>query len=233
MWTNLQEKKQTYESVSLQAAREEQTKSALLAQLRHERAEISERKAEQVTLLAAIRADKAKTSDYLARLKASTKKLEETIKTLKARRDAELRKRASGGAFLAKKGALPPPVDGDVIQPFGHYEIDGHYGSQGFRSGIHLKAEPGTPVRAVHEGEVVYADRFKGYGNMVIIDHGNHFYSICAHLADFYTNKTDTVSAGEEIGIAGGASSHGESGVYFEIRHHGKALDPMPWLLKR
>lgn len=232
IWDGLQEKKRAHESVRRQIAQEKKEKAALLTQLRRDRREISEHQAEQAALLAAIRADKKKTLAHLEGLKASAERLEEAIKALKARRDAERRHRTSG-AFLAAKGDLPPPVDGDVVEPFGPYKINGHYGTQGFRSGVHFEAKPGTPVRAVHGGEVVYADRFKGYGNMVIIDHGDHFYTLCAQLADFYTQKTDTVAAGEVIGIAGGVSSHAGSGVYFEIRHHGKAIDPMPWLSKK
>ena len=234
LWTTLQEKKRKYESVTRQMAREEEAISALLLQQRREKDQIEKHKGDQVALLAAIRSDKKKTMEYLATLKASAQKLEETIAELKARQDKALRRDIPpGGAFFAAKGVLPPPVKGEVVEPFGPYEINDHYGTKGFRTGIHFRVEPGTPVQAVHGGQVIYADRFKGYGKMVIIDHGDHFYTLCAQLADFSIKNSDSVSAGEIIGIAGGVSTHGGSGVYFEIRHHGKPLDPMPWLLKR
>ena len=234
LWSTLQQKKRALESVRRQTAREEGRKADLLAQLRQEKEKIAKHKADQTRLLAAIRSDKKRLTDHLTTLKASAEKLEETIKELKALRDKDQQAgEGSGGAFLAAKGVLPPPVDGEVVEPFGSYEINGHYGTRGFRSGIHFQVDPGTPVRAIYDGDVIYADRLRGYGNMVIIDHGDHFYTLCAQLADFFVQKSDGISAGKVIGIAGGISTHSGSGVYFEIRHHGKPLDPAPWLLKR
>jgi len=234
LWSSLQQKKRALESVRRQTAREEGRKADLLAQLRQEKEKIAKHKADQTRLLAAIRSDKKRLIDHLTTLKASAEKLEETIKELKALRDKDQQAgEGSGGAFLAAKGVLPPPVDGEVVEPFGSYEINGHYGTRGFRSGIHFQVDPGTPVRAIYDGDVIYADRLRGYGNMVIIDHGDHFYTLCAQLADFFVQKSDGISAGKVIGIAGGVSTHSGSGVYFEIRHHGKPLDPAPWLLKR
>ncbi len=234
LWSTLREKKRALESVRRQTAREEGTKADLLAQLCQEKEKIAKHKADQTRLLAAIRSDKKRLIDHLTTLKASAEKLEKTIRELKALRDKDQQAgEGSGGAFLAAKGVLPPPVDGEVVEPFGSYEIDGHYGTKGFRSGIHFQVDPGTPVRAVYDGEVIYANRLRGYGNMVIIDHGDHFYTLCAQLADFFVQKSDGISAGKVIGIAGGVSTHSGSGVYFEIRHHGKPLDPAPWLLKR
>jgi septal ring factor EnvC (AmiA/AmiB activator) len=231
LWTNLHRKKEAYASVGRQVSREEGAKKALLAQHQREKRQIAGQKKALAALLAAVRSDKARTQEYVASLRTSAERLEEIIKKLKAKQDRALQKaKSSRGAFLAKKGMLPPPVHGTLVEPYGAYEINGHYGTKGFRNGIHIQAEYGTPVKAVYGGEVIFAQPFKGYGNMVIIDHGHHYYTLSAQLAECLKKPADRVSSGDIIGTAGAVSSHGTTGVYFEIRHHGKPQDPMRWL---
>jgi murein hydrolase activator len=99
-----------------------------------------------------------------------------------------------------------------------------------FRNGIDIAAERGEPVKAVHAGTILYSSWFKGYGNVVIIDHGDHFYSVYAHLEDVFKSVDNRVEAGDVIATTGDSGAMGAAGLYFELRHHDRSLDPLEWL---
>ena len=86
-------------------------------------------------------------------------------------------------------------------------------------------------VRAILPGKVLYADWFKGFGNMVIIDHGDHTFTVSAYCSRLLKKEGDTVSQGETIARVGSAGSLKGPCLYFEIRHRGKPQDPMDWIL--
>lgn len=130
-----------------------------------------------------------------------------------------------GGPLNAQKGKLPWPVQGKIHRGFGR--------DRGVRSrGIDLKTEPGTPVRAVWEGGVVYADWFRGYGKLLIVHHGQNDYTIVGHLSDLTKRKGDRVDTGEIVGYAGETGSVEGCLVHFEIWHGGNPEDPLQWLRK-
>ncbi len=137
----------------------------------------------------------------------------------------------SGTPFSQMRARLEFPLKGDIIERFGkqeHPELKTHT----YQKGITIKAPAGTPVRAVHDGRVAFADWFKGYGLMIIIDHGEHYYSLSAHASELLKKVNDVVSAGETIAHAGDTNSLKGAGLYFEIRHYGKPQDPLVWLKK-
>jgi septal ring factor EnvC (AmiA/AmiB activator) len=98
------------------------------------------------------------------------------------------------------------------------------------QNGIDIEAPVDTPVRAVHEGAVVFADRFRGYGLMVILDHGRH-HTLYAHLAESAVQTGQRLSAGSVVGTVGASGLEGQ-GLYFELRTQGKPEDPLGWLRK-
>jgi septal ring factor EnvC (AmiA/AmiB activator) len=102
--------------------------------------------------------------------------------------------------------------------------------TQAFRNGIDIAADRGEPVRAVHAGTVLYASWFKAYGNIVVIDHGESYYTVYAHLEDVFKSVDNRVEAGDAIATVGDSGAMGATGLYFEIRHHDRPLDPMEWL---
>ena len=104
--------------------------------------------------------------------------------------------------------------------------------SENFRSGIEIKAEMGEPVRCIGNGRVLYANWFRSYGNVMIVYHGNHYFSVYGRLEEFFKAKGDAVEAGEVIATVGDSGSLSGPQLYFEIRHHGKPLDPLKWLKK-
>lgn len=133
--------------------------------------------------------------------------------------------------FSDYKGLLIRPVEGRIISLFGPYK-NPTYNITNFRSGIEIKAEKGEPIRSVFAGKVIYADWFKGYGNMIIIDHGNNYYTVYAHLEETFKTKGDGVETGEVIATVGDTGSLVGTKLYFEVRHHGKPIDPLSWLIK-
>jgi septal ring factor EnvC (AmiA/AmiB activator) len=128
----------------------------------------------------------------------------------------------------AFKGALSWPVAGRVRVPFGlrkHARFDTYT----VQNGIEIEAGVETPVQAVHEGTVVFAEHFRGYGLMVVIDHGGKHHSLYAHLADVGVRQGQKVRAGDVLGAVGASGLEGP-GLYFEMRFQGKPQDPLDWL---
>jgi septal ring factor EnvC (AmiA/AmiB activator) len=120
----------------------------------------------------------------------------------------------------AVKGKLIPPVEGKVISLF----------KERGQNGIEIEAPTGAEIRAVLPGKVLYADWFKGFGNLVIIDHGDHTFTVSAYCSQLLKKAGDPVSQGEAIALVGSAGSLKGSCLYFEIRHQGKPEDPMDWI---
>jgi len=125
------------------------------------------------------------------------------------------------------RGALPWPVEGEVVQAFGRHYLP-KYATYTVCNGLRFEAPSGAPVLAVFPGIVAYAQHFKGYGNMVVIDHGNEVYSLAAGLAAIHVRVDQRVSMGTRVGLA--TPADGEGNVYFEIRAAGAPQDPRRWL---
>ena len=138
---------------------------------------------------------------------------------------------ASQLLFSAHKGLLIMPVNGKIINLYGEYK-NPKYNITNFRSGIDIKADQGEPIRSVFNGKVIFSEWFKGYGNMIIIDHSNSYYTVYAHLEETFKSKGDAVDAGEVIATLGDTGSMTGAKLYFEVRHHGKPMNPLNWLKK-
>jgi len=131
--------------------------------------------------------------------------------------------------FTVFKGLLKKPVKGSIISFFGEYR-DLKYNVVRFRSGIDIRADKGEPVHSVYRGKVLYASWFKGYGNMIIVDHGDNYYTLYAHVEELFKAKGDNVESNEVIATAGDTGSMSGSKLHFEVRHHGKPEDPLKWI---
>jgi murein DD-endopeptidase MepM/ murein hydrolase activator NlpD len=107
------------------------------------------------------------------------------------------------------------------------------FGTRTFRNGVDIEAPEGTEVAAVFGGHVVYTGWFKGYGNLIILDHGNDFYTLYAHIAEIGVKEGEDVRQGQKIGTVGDTGSLAGARLYFEVRYQGRALDPADWLRQR
>ena len=128
------------------------------------------------------------------------------------------------------KGALPWPARGRVRIAFGRHKHP-RFETYTLHNGIEIEAPVDTPVTAVHDGTVAFADQFLGYGLMVIIDHGGKNHTLYAHLAEARVRPGQHVSAGDVVGTVGASGVDGP-GLYFEIRSQGKPQDPQEWLAR-
>jgi len=132
---------------------------------------------------------------------------------------------AASGSFTALKGRMASPVNGSVVARFGGRRGDGPTWKGNF-----IKAAEGSEVRAVAPGRVVHADWMRGFGNLIIIDHGDGYLSIYGNNQSLLKRPGDSVRAGEAVASAGNTGGNEESGLYFELRHRGKAIDPAGWV---
>ena len=132
-----------------------------------------------------------------------------------------------GGNFAKLKGKLTRPVSGRVAAQFGTKRS----GSAKWQ-GLLFRAPEGAEVSACAAGTVVFSDWLRGYGNLIIIDHGNTYMSVYANNETVYKNVGDRVKQGETISTVGNSVGDDEPGLYFEIRYKGKPVNPSPWLRK-
>lgn len=130
-----------------------------------------------------------------------------------------------GVAFTKLRGRLPWPASGELARRFGAQGADGGTPLRG----IFIRAASGD-VKAVAAGTVVFADWLRGFGNLVIVDHGDHYLSIYGNNEAVLKTVGSTVRAGEVIASVGASGGASESGLYFELRHQGQALDPLKWV---
>lgn len=129
----------------------------------------------------------------------------------------------------AFRGALPWPAAGRVRSGFGRRKHP-RFDTYTVQNGIEIDAPEGGPVVAVHEGTVAFAEHFKGYGLMVVLDHGGKHHSLYAHLAEVAVAVGQRVAAGDPLGTVGQGMDG--AGLYFEVRFQGRPEDPMEWLGK-
>ncbi len=177
-------------------------------------------------LLASVK-DKRSTYEKMVReLKASSDKLKKIIKELEKKK---IPPSVIGKGFRAMKGRLPWPVYGKLIVPFGKYK-DPKFNIPVFKNGIEIKSKTGEAANAVHGGRVVYADWFKGYGQLLIINHGKGYHSLYGHLAEIFYKAGDIIKNGSHVGTIGEKGILNVPTLYFEIRHKGKPIDPLGWL---
>ncbi|WP_313298141.1 murein hydrolase activator EnvC [Pseudomonas sp.] len=131
-----------------------------------------------------------------------------------------------GGAFSAARGKLPWPVNGRLLARFGDARGSD---ARAKWDGVMIGASPGTQVRAVHGGRVVFADWLRGAGLLVILDHGNGYLSLYGHNQSLLKSAGDIVKAGDAISTVGDSGGQDSAGLYFAIRQQGRPTDPSQW----
>ncbi len=133
--------------------------------------------------------------------------------------------------FPGRKGLLDPPVPGTVFTRF-RQKVTGKFDSSTIADGIDIKVKEGLDIKAVHDGKIIHSGYLRGYGNLLIIDHGQQYFSLISRAADFFKKEGEKVATGEIIGVTGtGDPLYGE-GLHFEIRKGSNPEDPMLWLKK-
>ncbi len=185
------------------------------AEVEAKKGEVEQEMRKKATLLAAVQKERAASERDVAELKEREKALRSLIRELTVKA-AALKTTTTG--FKAMRGKLPPPVQGSVFSPTGR------------EHGIGIEAPEGTQIHAIFNGKVAYAAWFKGYGNLLVIDHGEGYHSVAAHASRLLKKVGDDVRMGEAVALVGSTGSIEGPMLYFEIRYHGAALDPLTWL---
>lgn len=132
-------------------------------------------------------------------------------------------------AFISLKGKLAMPVKGKLRNQFGTRRPESTLAWTGW----FLRAAPSQPVKAVASGRVVYADWLRGFGNLLIIDHGQGYMSLYGNNETLYKQVGDSLRGEDTIAAVGSSGGNEDSGLYFELRFEGKPFDPKPWIRKR
>ena len=132
------------------------------------------------------------------------------------------------GEFAALRGKLRLPVRGEVTNRFGAPRSEGTHWK-----GLFVRAQEGSEVKSVAAGQVVFADWLRGFGNLLIIDHGDGFLTVYGNNESLFRQAGDKVKGGEAVASVGNSGGNPESGLYFELRHQGQALDPLKWVALR
>ena len=200
------------------------------------RAAVAQEMDKKKTLLISLRQEKDIRLKALRDMAAAAQRLQKMLDEIARRtivQPKELPERSSTGRGLdSLLGQLDWPVKGPVSAPFGKFKHP-EFAAEVVRKGIDIDAPAGDGVRAVEKGRVVFADRFTGYGRMVIVDHGERYYTIYGHLSEIIRKNGDELARGEILGRVGDSDSLSGAKLYFELRKDGRSIDPLPWLKKR
>jgi septal ring factor EnvC (AmiA/AmiB activator) len=131
--------------------------------------------------------------------------------------------------FPGRKGLLDPPVPGTVINYF-RQKVKGRFESSTIADGIDIRVKKGMEIKAVYDGKIIHSGYLRGYGNLLIIDHGDQYFSLISRAADLYKKEGARVATGEIIGMTGEGDPLFGEGLHFEIRKGSKPEDPLLWL---
>src|SRR6185503_827625 len=132
---------------------------------------------------------------------------------------------ASAQPFEHLKGRMHLPVRGELANQYGATREEG-----ATWKGLFIRSVSGETIHAVADGRVVYADWLRGFGNLLILDHGKGYMSLYANNEALLSQVGETVRGGDPIARVGASGGQGESGLYFELRRDGKTFDPLKWV---
>lgn len=229
------------ESLEKDAAKKEK----LSERIKVKKQEIESEKSKKTVILSQVRQEKKEYQSSLQELQANAKRLQSMVERLEARsrkgytQKSDKNKLVPGGehyqppvsdkGFGAQRGRLSLPASGSIVSRFGKHKHP-EFNSFTFNNGITITAPMNADIKAVFDGEVIFADKFKGYGNMLIIDHGGGYFTLYAHAARIDKKVGSSVHKNDVVARVGDTDSTDGAKLYFEIRYQGKPVDPGPWL---
>jgi murein hydrolase activator len=212
------EQQKDRQSLLAQQAERRRVLERIAAQIRDQRRQIGALKLDEQRL--------SKLVEALARMLAAEP---HQLPGVRNERTPETAGASSGELFARLKGRLRLPIRGELTNRYGAKRSDGGVTWKG----LFIRAEPGTEVRAVADGQVVFADWIRGFGNLAIVDHGHNYLSIYGNNETLIRQVGNHVATGEVIATVGNSGGNPESGLYFELRYEGRAFDPMKWVSLR
>lgn len=215
-----------------QLKEDERELQALKEKAEQKQAEIRKDRLQKSRLLDSVRGEKRIHLAAIKELETASAQLQ----TLLNRLEREIREKAKAEVFIPAgkgfgtfRGKLAFPVEGRILSTFGKNE-NPKFNTFTVQKGIEIEAAIGAEIRAVYDGRVLYSDWFKGYGKILIIDHGEGYYTLSGHASALLKNVGEEVRGGEGVALVGDTGSLKGPCLYFEIRQRGKPLDPLEWL---
>lgn len=216
-------------TVARETERTRQQLQAEIDNLERQRQELQSVRAERRRVLERLRQSIAERGERLEHMEANRDELERLLERLGSViadiPAAPLEERP----FETRDGQLPWPVNGNLRARFGSPRADGRLRSRG----LVIAAESGTEVHAVYYGRVMFADWLSGFGQLIIIDHLDGYLSLYGYNQRLLRSTGDWVTPGEPIAAVGDSGGQDRAGLYFEIRHDGRPVDPEQWLARR
>jgi murein hydrolase activator len=236
----IQEYRGTTDRLENRKGREESRQrelAALRTEAQREQTEFDRDAAKRRTLLARVRDERVYHERMVGELTEAAKRLEAFIRELQARQRRLARvppktEQPPGVGFAGLRGRLPWPTEGRIVMSYGA-QVHPRFGTRTFRNGVDIEAAEGKDVFAVYGGQVIYTGWFKGYGNLIIVDHEQEYYTLYAHVAEIAVKEGDHVRQGQRIGTVGDTGSLEGTRLYFEVRHQGRPQNPEQWLRDR
>ena len=235
----LQQLKGLKESLEKEAERKER----LSGKIKAKKLEIETEKSKKTAYLSQVISEKKSYQSSLKELQANARRLQSMVERLEARsrksytQKDEKKKLIPGDhrqppvtdkGFGSQRGRLSLPVTGEVVSRFGKHKHP-EFNSYTFNNGITISSPMNAEIKSVYDGEVIFADRFKGYGNMLIIDHGGGYFTLYAHTSRINKKVGSTVHKNDVVANVGDTDSPNGAQLYFEIRYQGKPIDPGSW----
>jgi septal ring factor EnvC (AmiA/AmiB activator) len=228
--------------LSTQTRAREQHIERLQADQARQHAELTREQRKHQAVLAKVSKEVARQRGEIGTLKRNEERLTRLVQRLAqelsprprapARREAnrsrneQLPEAALTGPFRQRKGGLRLPVRGELANRFGSPREGGGLPW----TGLLIRARGGEEVRAIADGRVVFADWFRGFGNLLILDHGDGYLSLYGYNEALFKQVGDAVGSGEPIGAVGSSGGSAETGLYFEMRYQGRPIDPLTWV---
>jgi septal ring factor EnvC (AmiA/AmiB activator) len=227
------------------------------AQVTAKQGEIEQEQAKKNELLSKIRDEQGTYTSAMQELEESSKRLTALITKLERERKRLLAQQAQAerrrqqqaratptrgtpvppaeryldndGKFAKLRGQLAWPLAGKLVSTYGKIKHP-TFNTYTFNKGISIGASPGSDFRVIDAGQVLYADQLKGYGTLLIVDHGDSYYSLYAHASQLMVRVGDRVTRNQVVGQTGDSGALNGPALYFEIRHRGKPENPLEWL---
>ncbi|MBV6342138.1 MAG: peptidoglycan DD-metalloendopeptidase family protein [Candidatus Magnetobacterium sp. LHC-1] len=219
-----------YKSAAIQYTKKEKELRTMLEQQKKDADSLQEserqllaKRQERKELLYSIKKEQILYESMLKELEATSARLKEIMER-QMKQDI-----VPDSDFKNLKGQLPWPAAGKLAIPYGAHQ-DPQFKTPVFRYGIYISTDDESDVKAVYDGKVVFADWFKGLGQVVILNHGTGYHTVYANLSRLSPKVGDTVKRMSVIGNAGESGVLNSSGIYFEVRYKGKPINPLQWL---
>ena len=236
---DLQSNQEKLEALIQSSRRKKEEIAAIQAEYFDQRKKLEQEKIKQQNLLAQVSGQIDKQQQEIDKLKKDEKQLTNLIEEIN--KAATQKESDTGGAsinrklpdasltdapFPTLKGKLNLPARGKLVNTFGGQRS----GKQLTWKGLFIQSNEGNEVKAISPGKVVFADWLRGFGNLIILDHGSGYMSLYGNNATLRKQVGETIRGGETIAIVGNSSGNLDTGLYFELRHQGKPFDPLTWI---